>query len=37
MTDDTYAASPALRAVKDITFGSVRSYLLTNLTIVTWT
>ena len=27
MTDDTDAVSPALRAVKDITFGSVRPRL----------
>jgi hypothetical protein len=35
MTDDT--VSPAVRAVKDITFGSVRSHLFKNPTIVTHT
>ncbi|KAH0834943.1 mitochondrial carrier domain-containing protein [Lanmaoa asiatica] len=37
MTDDTHAVSPAIRAVKDITFGSVRIHVLKKPAIVTRT
>ena len=35
MTDDAHTDPPGVRAVKDITFGSVRSHLFEILTIVT--